>query len=259
MDRVLFLGGNGHCTARLDPARDALARRIACGSAPFALDEVRYPGFEDRPHSPSFDAFLDEVARQVEDAAARGRVLVYATGIGGLFLLCLRECGRPADVPFVLQAPVLWGLERRWMPRLMRLGFARLLLRRLFAVGPFQAWFVRRQFERPPAAALRRAFFDGYGRCAAAADFFDWLTPPLLRRLELGLRGRPERLGRITVWWGGRDRVVTLRELAWTEQALGVRWPLRTFPAWGHYPMIDDPDGWVKELSRALADLASLP
>src|SRR5207253_672072 len=144
-------------------------------------------------------------------------------GIGGLILLCLRERGRLVHVPFLLQAPVLWGLERRRMPRLMRLGLARALLQRLFAARPFQAWFVRRHFQHPPPPELCRAFFDGYRRCPAATDFFAWLTPDLLRRLEIGLRPRPDALSLISVWWGERDRVVTPQELAWTEQALGVR------------------------------------
>src|SRR5262249_22985673 len=163
---------------------------------------------------------------------------------------CLRARGVCLDVPILLQAPVLWGLEHRRMPRLLRLGPARLLLRRLFAARWFQAWFVRKQFERPLSPALRQAFFQGYADCAAASDFFAWLTPALLRQLEIKFADRPEALERISVWWGGRDRVVTLQELTWTEKALGVRWPVRNFPTWGHYPMIDEPGDWVRELSR---------
>jgi hypothetical protein len=44
--------------------------------------------------------------------------------------------------------------------------------------------------------------------------------------------------------------VVTLDELGWTEHALGVRWPRRIFPGWGHYPMIDAPEEWAEAVSR---------
>ena len=47
----------------------------------------------------------------------------------------------------------------------------------------------------------------------------------MLRDLERMLRGRPAAVENVTVWWGGRDRIVTPRELAWTEKALGVKWP----------------------------------
>jgi hypothetical protein len=52
----------------------------------------------------------------------------------------------------------------------------------------------------------------------------------------------------VSIWWGGRDCVVALRDLRWTESALGTSWAVSVFPDWGHYPMIDDPDGWARAL-----------
>ena len=95
---------------------------------------------------------------------------------------------------------------------------------------------------------------------AALPDFFAWLTPALLRSLEQELADRPESLERIQVWWGGRDAVVDLRELDWTVSALGAaaRWPLRRFPEWGHYPMIDEPGACAEALGGAVADAAKV-
>jgi pimeloyl-ACP methyl ester carboxylesterase len=253
--KVVFFGGNGHSAARLAPARTALTCLAREGRVqPFELMEPACPGFEGRPRAHDFETFLDAVA-----AAVAPGVLVYGTGIGGLIALCLRARGIGLESPLLLQAPVLWGLERRWMPRLLRIGTLRFLLQRLFAQRWFQDRFVRKQFERPPAPEIRAAFFDGYARCSAAADFFAWLTPALLRRLETHFAGNSEALARIAVWWGERDRVVTLQELTWTEQALGVRWPVRSFPHWGHYPMIDEPENWVRTLADALATPGALP
>jgi hypothetical protein len=259
--KLIYLGGNGHCAARLAPAREALARLTAAGALlPFDLFDVPYPGFEDRPRAPDLDAFLGGISRALAEAAAPGdRLLLYATGIGGLLALCLRARGDWLDVPLLLQAPVLWGLERRLMPRLMRLGPARLLLGRLFAAGWFQRRFVRKQFERPLTPELRAAFFAGYARCPAAPDLFHWLTPRLLRELERQFASRPEGLRGVGAWWGGRDHVVSLQELAWTEQALGVRWPVRLFPTWGHYPMLDEPEDWVRSLGDVLAAPEAIP
>jgi hypothetical protein len=243
--RVIFLGGNGHCEARLERARRALVER----GAPFDLLDVAYPGFEDRAPASALEAFLDAVGDRMAAAAAGSRPRVYATGIGGLVALCLRARGSLTDVPLVLQAPVLWGLERRLVPRLLRRLPAGPLLRLLFRSAAFQRRFARKHFTRAPDAAGLHAFFDGYARCAALADLFAWLDPALLRRLEGSLRGRPEALSRVEVWWGGRDAVVTLEELRWTGQALGVTWPVRLFPDWGHYPMIDAPDEWIDALA----------
>ncbi len=262
MPRVVFLGGNGHAAARLDPARRALAGLAGPGAhPPFTLFDVPYPGFEDRPRAESFDHFLAAVAESIRAHGAdegTGPSLVYATGIGGLLALCLRARGELAGVPLLLQAPVLWGLAHRLMPRVMRMGLAQVALRRAFASPRFQARFARKHFREPPDPAVRASFFEGYARCAALPDFFAWLTPALLRWLEADFAARPEALREIAIWWGERDTIVPVRELAWTEAALGVTWPVRLFPAWGHYPMIDDPPGWVRALSDAVETAAPL-
>ena len=242
-ERIVFFGGNGHCTARLAAAWAILA------SDGIELTEVRYPGFEGRPRAADLDAFLmsisDDLARADADPQDR---LVYATGIGALIALCVRARGELRGVPLLMQAPVLWGLERRWMPRLMRLRPARAAAGRVFGSQAFQRRFVGRHFMRPPSPEMRAAFFDGYARCAALPDLFAWFTPTHLRQMERQLAARPAALDQIAVWWGGRDRIVTPRELRWTEDALQTKWPLSVFPGWGHYPMIDEPEAWVAAL-----------
>ena len=244
--RIGFLGGNGHCAARLA----AVCQNLPPGTE---IVDTPYPGFEGRPRAASFTAFLDEVAARLAAAAPD---LVYATGIGGLIALTLRARGELSGIPLLLQAPILWGLERRLMPRVMRLGLAQIALRRAFAVPAFQRHFARKYFIRPPAEETLATFFDGYARCAAAPDFFSWMNPSLLRSLEAAFARRPEALDGIQVWWGGRDRVVTLWELEWTRAALGLgeRWPVRVFPGWGHYPQIDEPREWAEAVADEVAD-----
>lgn len=114
---MIFLGGNGHCAARLAGARAAITRLVERGEMPLLeLRDVPYPGCEDRPRAADLEAFLRTVSDEI--ASARGDdVLIYGTGIGGLLALCLRARGEVLDLPILLQAPVLWGLERRWMYR----------------------------------------------------------------------------------------------------------------------------------------------
>lgn len=248
--RVIYLGGNGHCAMRLAGARAALARLP--NDLRFELVDVPYPGFEGRPCSAEFETFLDSVSSSARDAfIGSERCLVYSTGIGGLLALCLRARG---DLPMklILQGAVLWGLESRWMPWLMRSRLVRGCFQTLFRAGWFRRRFVRKHFERTMSDADRNAFFDGYAQCPAATRLFDWIRPDLLRRLEGDFCTRPEAIRNIEAWWGGRDRVVSLAELQTTEKALGVRIPVRTFPDWGHYPMIDSPDDWIRKLADAL-------
>lgn len=249
MTRALFFGGNGHSAARLAPAQAALA---SLAERPFELVSVPYPGFEGRPRAASFESFLDATAAAADALRGPG-VWAYATGVGGLLVMCLRARGALRDVPVLFQAPVLWGLERRWMPRLMRLGLAQVALRRAFASPTFQRRFVRKHFLTTPSEEVVRSFFEGYAACAALPDFFEWMTPALLRELEAHHASDGALLDGVRFVWGARDTVVPPRELAWTEQALGIRIDVTTVPAWGHYPMIDDPESWVREVSRVAA------
>ena len=151
-----------------------------------------------------------------------------------------------------MQGCVLWGLERRKFARAMR-GPLPHLLRLALRTPIARARFRAKHLPAGLDPRNEREFFAGYARCAAFPDFFRWMRAPLLRRLEAAFRGRPERLERITAWWGARDRVVGLDELDVTERALGVRFPRVVFEDWDHYPMLDRPREWTEALDRALA------
>jgi virulence-associated protein VagC len=210
--------------------------------SPFELREAAYPGFAGRPPARDLEAFLD--ATRPADPPD----VLYATGIGALVALSLRARGHLVECPVILQGPVLWGLERRVLPRLVGGGLWP-LLPPLFGWTPFQRRFVSRHFTRPLEPDVERAFFRGYAECAAAPQLFRWFRRPLLRDLEARFAASPGALEQVSVWWGGHDRVVAPQEQRWTETALGVRWASRTFPEWGHYPMVDDPEGWVAALA----------
>lgn len=248
---ILFFGGNGHAASRLTSARRAL-RQLG---NPFVLREIAYPGFEGRSRVSSFEDFLIRLAPQVEDLKP---TLIHATGIGGLIALCLRTRDIGVEIPMLLQAPILWGLEHRWFPTLMRLGFAR-LLPPLFRLRWFQRRFVRKHFVAPLDDQRQVAFFEGYQHCSAMLDFFHWLTPGLLRDLEQRFAEFPVRRDNVRVWWGSRDSVVTLAELHSTPKAIRGSWPVREFPSWGHYPMIETPNEWIEALRDELATIEPIP
>lgn len=236
---VALLPGNGYAPVRVEPARAALA----AAADPFELRAVAYPAGDD------FDAVLDRVARALEELAPAS---VHATGIGGLVALALRARGDLSVTPIVLQGAVLWGLERRRFPRLMRAPGMTGLLVRLLRLARIRRRFAAKHFEVEHAPDFLEAFFAGYGDADEFARWFRWLDASLLRRLERSFAERPEALDAIEVWWGARDAVVGLDELRITEAALGHRFPVREFESWGHYPMIDAPDEWVREVADGL-------
>ncbi len=246
---VLFLGGNGHDPVRLEGVRGVLPK----ADAPFDIVELPYP------ESRTYDELLDQLELCCSKwQTERPHHLVYSTGIGGLVSLSLRARGALADCPLILQGAVLWGLERRWFPRIMRFPGMPNLLARAFTSKRIQKRFNARHFLAEPTPDWSKRFFAGYADAGAFASWFRWLTPSLLRRLERELPSRDGALEQVEAWWGEADSVVGAEELRITERALGVHIPLRTFAGWGHYPMIDDPEGWVAEVGRVLETAGAL-
>ena len=243
---ALHFGGNGHAAVRIEAARAALGLR----GGPTLVD-VPYPGFERRLPVGSLDEFLASTAdfcRAVEPKP----VAAVASGIGAMIALGLRSLGELRDVPMIFQGPVLWGLEHRTFPKLMKPRLARRLLKWSFTRSIVQEHFIRKHFHQPLDPSTRKRFFAGYADCSAFGPFFDWFAPPFLRTLEARFRDVPEATGRVTVWIGGRDHVVGLDDVRATEAALGVCWPVVEFAKWGHYPAIDGPEEWAEALSHAL-------
>jgi hypothetical protein len=247
--RLAFFGGNGHCEARLASVREVLDSRP--DGPDFLPVSVPYPGFEGRPRARSREEFLD----LIEGSAALAETpnAIHATGIGALIVLALRARGRLVGVPVVLEGPVLWGLETRRFPRLMRLPGVARLVGAFFQTRLVQRRFARRHFDADVSPRRIEEFFDGYRRCRAFADLFYWFTPACLRELEAAFAARPEALADIEIWWGGRDAVVGEAESQATERKLGVSWPVRRFPDWGHYPLLTDAAAWTEEVARGLA------
>lgn len=217
--------------------------------------DIPYPGFEGRPLAPNRAAFFADVGTSVTKQNHASRIdLIYATGIGGLIVLELLADGKLPAVPIVFQGPVLWGLEHRLMPRTMRLAPIRAAAIRLFRTQAFRSRFCRKYFVQPVSQDFATRFFRGYEECAAFGQFFEWFTPARLESLARKLSSNADVLNRIAIWRGDKDRVVGRDEIRWTEQALKCRFPLRTFPHWGHYPMIDGPQDWVDALERAASE-----
>lgn len=246
--QVLFFGGNGH-----DPVRLDRARQVAQEAGGPQLVAVRYPGFEGRPAAADLEAFLEAVAEDVDQLQARRpAVALYATGIGALLLLALRAQGRARCPRVILQGPVLWGVGDRWLPTLVRAPLLRAAARRLVRASAFLEGVMTRVMTRPLRTWERRGLARGYRRCPAFADLFAWIHPAWLEQLARDLARRPEALDGVEVWWGDLDPVVGPAEQRAAEGRLGVRFPARHFPTWGHYPMIEDPEGWVDALRYSL-------
>lgn len=244
--KILHFGGNGHSQVRLERVRRAL-QEIA---PEIELNDVPYPGFEGREQAKSLSDFLENLSGFVRANPPHALV---ASGIGALIALSLRAEGELAGTPLIFQGPVLWGLEHRLMPRVMKWSLPRAMLAKAFKIRFFQDRFCRKQFRKPLDDRMRKAFFDGYADCTSFTDLFDWFGPEWLRKLEADFQAHPDRLANITIWLSGRDKVVGRLEIDATAAKLPIDWRVLEFPNWGHYPAIDEPLEWAQALVDGLA------
>ncbi len=243
---VLFFGGNGHAGARLAPARAVLDGMGK--DAPFEIVAIPYPGFEGRPSASDREAFLDACAGAASRWAARDDVLVYATGIGALFAVALRAQRRLAAHPLPPPGSRSVG-PRAALDAANRSGRAGTRHPTPVRLAPLPAPLRPPSLRRAPHPRADVGVLRGVRTMRGHRRPVPLVPPVLAARPRGSGRCGPAALAGVEVWWGGRDRVVGPSELRWTERAIGVRWPERTFAAWGHYPMIDDPEGWVRALA----------
>lgn len=243
---VVAVHGNGGGSFRFSRLPDPLAPGVE-------LRAVDLPGFGGTPIGADV-ATLDDYGRHLRallDDAPRPRVLL-GHGIGGSLALSALQGHDAAADGLVLHAPVGADLDDRWFPRLMRPRPVRTAVKRAIAAPPTR-WALRSRLFAPGVPPeFADHFLAEYRRCAAFELMFDLLTPEWFASL------RPVSTPAVLLW-GERDRVLRHGQAdAFDPLVPGAR--RRVVPAWGHFPMVDDPEGYadvVAGLARELVGRSS--
>ncbi|MEM9489387.1 MAG: alpha/beta hydrolase, partial [Myxococcota bacterium] len=90
-------------------------------------------------------------------------------------------------------------------------------------------------------------FFDEYRRCSVFGDMFDLITADWFRSLQP--IHRPA-----VLLWGERERVLS-SDQAEMFHALVPGARTRTIAHWDHFPMIEQPDEYAREVFRLVEQL----
>jgi pimeloyl-ACP methyl ester carboxylesterase len=231
-------GGGAHRFARVEPLMPP----------DVALVAVTLPGFADLPADPRLRSLADYatcLARTIEPLP-RPRI-VLGHGIGGSIALELVRHRATLLDGLILHAPVGARLERRIFPRLMALPGARALGQRLFSSRPLRPIFRRLLFTAAVPPHYLDRFFQEYRTCAVFSQMFDLITPVWFQ--GLGPSDLPAAL-----LWGEAERLLTVDQVD-DYRALLPRAIVRRVPAWGHFPMIEQPGAYaaaIAALARTL-------
>ncbi len=166
--------------------------------------------------------------------------LLPGTGIGGSIALEVAPHYPHPLAGLILHAPVGTRLDSRLFPRLMELPGMRRLGQRLFAARITRPLFRRLLFSHPLPPEVVNRFFDEYHQCQVFGQMFDLITADWFARL------RPVDVP-AALLWGKRERVLSVAQLE-DYKALLPRHIIRTVPDWDHFPMLEQPAAFAREI-----------
>lgn len=241
---LVAIHGNGGGAFRFARMRPFIPAEVA-------FHPVTLPGFARVPRDPGLQSLRDYAAHLrtlVVDLPTP--LILLGTGIGGSMALEYAQHYPAAGL--ILHAPVGTRVDTRLFPRLMKLPGMRALGQWLFAARPFRPLWRRLLFTGPIPDDYAAQFFDEYRHCQVFGQMFDIITADWFA----GLRPLPMPAALL---WGEKERVLSVDQLE-DYKAILPQHVVRTVPAWDHFPMIEQPAAFTREVvALSLQLLAARP
>lgn len=213
---------------------------------------VTLPGFSTEPRDPSLRRLPDYADRLAELFADLDRPILLGHGIGGSIALDLVS-RRPELVGgLVLHAPVGASLDTRLFPRVMQSTPVRALIKRGISARPIRPLLRRVFFPHGGPKETLDTFFEEYRHCEAFGDMFDLIDRPWFDSID------PVTDVPTALLWGENDRVLRSGQ----SDEIRTKVPeaeVIIADGWDHFPMIEQPEEYAREIvaiARALATSA---
>lgn len=210
------------------------------------------PGFSDVKRDPNLNTMKDYAFKLYDIIEHEQKpLLLLGTGIGGSIALEFLQHFERDVQGLILHAPVGTRLNERLFPKLMKPMFIRRFGQWLFSSTLARPIFKPLLFQSPekiPADYLKK-FFDEYRRCEAFAQMFDIINDAWFQSL------RPSNIPAVLLW-GEKERVLT-PDQAKDYQRLLPNSTIKLVPNWNHFPMIEQPEDFARQildLSHALIE-----
>lgn len=199
---------------------------------------LELPGFGDNPAPPCAD--LDAYAQALIDATEAGHA-IFAVGVNALLVLHALQ-RRPGHFSrSVLLAPVGAFLWQRSLPKLMSPRPLRALIHHLLSRRP--RLFAHKFSRQTWTEAQYQRMGAGYARCRAFIPYWD------LVRADTALNLLEWIADPVELVWGDQDNVLGVAQAAaWSAILARADLSISLQTGWGHYPWIDDPQGFTSWL-----------
>ncbi|MEM7345378.1 MAG: alpha/beta hydrolase [Chloroflexota bacterium] len=242
---IVCLHGNGGGAFRFE-------RIFPYQPANTCFQAITLPGFAHYPADPQLQTLTDYANHLHTLLQEYPRPLILlGHGIGGSIALEFGQHYSSEIDGLILHAPVGTRLERRLFPRLMASPAVRTFGKWLFSSKLARPLFRRLLFSQPVPPDYINRFFDEYRHCTVFEQMFDLITPHWFETLQ------PINLP-TALLWGERERVLTVDQMA-DYKRLFTNPITRIIPAWDHFPMIEQPESYAKEISRLATELHPPP
>lgn len=239
---IVAVHGNGGGASRYDLVGPELPGDIE-------FRAVTLPGFSTVPKDPALRTLGDYADRLADLFNDLDRPVVLGHGIGGSMALDLASRRPELIGGLVLHAPVGASLDTRLFPRIMSSRPVRGLVRRAISSPPLRP-LLRRVFfpHGAPKATLDR-FFDEYRHCEAFGDMFDFIDRPWFDSVS-PVTGVPT-----VLLWGERDRVLRSGQSDEIQSKVPDA-EIVIKQGWDHFPMIEQPEEYAREIVAIAQRLA---
>jgi pimeloyl-ACP methyl ester carboxylesterase len=199
------------------------------------------PGFAAQPPDPSLTtlrAYAERLATLLA-ALPRPRVLL-GHGIGGSLALELVQRQPGVIDALILHAAVGAKLDSRRFPWLMKLPGMRPAAQWAISTPLLRGMWSKAFFHAPVPADYLDQFFNEYRQCRVFGQMFDLITADWFNALQ------PVSLPSALLW-GAEERILSTDQIA-AFQALLPAAQVRVVPGWDHFPMIDQPEAYTREV-----------
>ena len=242
---IVAVHGNGGGASRYESVHPHFGADVE-------LRAVTLPGFSNEPKDPSLRSLTDYADRLAELFADLDRPIVLGHGIGGSIALDLASRRPELMSGLVLHAPVGADLDTRLFPRVMATAPVRALVKRAISAPVIRPLLRRIFFPHGAPKLVLDRFFDEYRHCEAFGDMFDLIDRRWFDSVE------PVGELPAVVLWGAKDRVLRTGQAdAITTKLPGAEVVVRT--GWDHFPMIEQPQEYAREIEAIARRLARTP
>ena len=211
---------------------------------------VTLPGFAAEPVDTNLQTLADYAHYLHGMIKEEERPFIFlGTGIGGSIVLEYMQHYTSSIDGLILHAPVGTRINSRLFPRLMKLPGSRTLGQWLISARLLRPFWQRRLFTQPLPTTVIDHFFNEYRQCRVFGQMFDLITADWFQDL------RPIQVP-TALLWGEQERVLSVEQLN-DYKGLLPHHIIRTVPEWDHFPMLEQPAAYTKEVVQLAKQLLS--